>query len=52
MGNVAKADQLEILWPSGVVEVLRDIAANQVVTVKEGQGIVTQHEFEASRASR
>ncbi|HET9217532.1 MAG TPA: CRTAC1 family protein, partial [Terriglobia bacterium] len=52
LGNVSSADRLEILWPSGVVDVLRDIATNQIVTVREGEGIVSQKQFEASRAAR
>jgi hypothetical protein len=52
MGNVAKADRLEILWPSGLVDVLRDVAANQILTVREGEGIVAQNEFQGSRAAR
>ena len=52
MGNVPRADGLEIVWPSGVVDVLPDIAANQIVTVREGQGIVSQKNFEASPAAR
>jgi hypothetical protein len=40
LGRAARADRLEILWPSGVVDVLRNIDANQIVTVREGAGIV------------
>jgi len=50
MGNVPTADRLEILWPSGVVDVLRDITANQIVTVREGEGIVSQNEFKSRPA--
>ena len=52
LGNVASADRLEIVWPSGAVEVLSAIAANQIVTVREGEGIVSQKGFEDSRAAR
>jgi hypothetical protein len=34
------------------VDELRDIAANQIVTVREGEGIVSRKEFEAARAAR
>jgi hypothetical protein len=36
-------DRLEIRWPSGQVEVLKDVAAQQVVTIAEGAGIVDRH---------
>jgi ASPIC and UnbV len=35
-------DTLEILWPSGVVTKLEKIAANQIITVQEGRGIVAR----------
>jgi hypothetical protein len=35
-----KADQIEIRWPGGATELIKDIAANQIVTIKEGSGIV------------
>jgi enediyne biosynthesis protein E4 len=31
---------IEIRWPSGQIDILNDLAANQLVTVKEGAGIV------------
>ena len=35
-------DTLEILWPSGEEQVLRDLAVNQYITVEEGKGITPQ----------
>ena len=40
LGARTKADQIEIRWPSGATETIKDIAANRIVTVKEGEGIV------------
>lgn len=40
LGANARADQIEIRWPAGQVETIKDIAANQIVTIKEGSGIV------------
>jgi enediyne biosynthesis protein E4 len=40
LGANTKADQIEIRWPSGATETIKDIAANQIVTIKEGVGIV------------
>jgi enediyne biosynthesis protein E4 len=52
LGSARRADRLEILWPSGVVDVLLNIDANQIVTVREGAGAVGQKEFSAPRAAR
>jgi len=40
LGEKTKADRVEIYWPSGQVEVLKDVAANQLITVKEGSGVI------------
>jgi hypothetical protein len=39
LGAATRADRIEILWPSGKTEILRNVAANQIVTVGEGRGI-------------
>ncbi len=36
VGKAAKVKTIEVRWPSGKVDVLNDVAVNQVVTVKEG----------------
>jgi hypothetical protein len=38
LGAAMRADQLEITWPSGRVEVLKNLPVNHVFTVREGQG--------------
>jgi hypothetical protein len=43
LGPAGTVARLEIRWPSGQVEVLKDVAAQQVVTVVEGAGIVDRH---------
>jgi len=40
LGANTKADQIEIRWPSGQTEIIKDLAANQIVTIKEGSGVV------------
>ena len=35
LGKAERVDRLEVRWPSGAVQVLRDIAADQVLTVVE-----------------
>ena len=36
LGAAVRADRVEIHWPSGTVDVLKDVPANQVVSVREG----------------
>ncbi len=40
LGSQAKADLVEILWPSGTVDRLEEVSADQFLTVKEGAGRV------------
>jgi hypothetical protein len=47
LGKAEKADLLEIRWPSGAVDTLKDVKANQLVFVKEGVGIVRTVSFGA-----
>jgi hypothetical protein len=39
MGRAARAQQLEIRWPSGAVDVLQDVEANQILVFTEGRGV-------------
>ena len=48
LGAHARADKIEITWPSGAREVLENIAADQIITVKEGAGI-TPYKFPNAR---
>jgi hypothetical protein len=45
VGSAQKVDLLEIRWPSGTVDALKDLAVNQLVYVKEGAGIVRNVAF-------
>ncbi len=40
LGSAPQADLIEIRWPSGVVDTLKNVAANRVIYVQEGKGIV------------
>jgi len=40
LGAGAKIDSLEVRWPSGVTDVVRDLAADQFYGVLEGKGVV------------
>jgi len=53
LGKAEKVDVLEIHWPSGQVDAIKDIKPNQLVYVQEGAGIVRTTQFEtAKRSSR
>jgi hypothetical protein len=49
IGKAEKVDVLEIKWPSGVVDTLKDIKPNQVIYVKEGEGIIRNVTFDADK---
>jgi hypothetical protein len=49
LGKAAKVDLLEIRWPSGQVDTLKDIKVNQLIFVKEGEGITRVVQFEKTR---
>jgi hypothetical protein len=40
LGRRTKIESLEITWPSGQVDRLKNIAINQIIAVKEGVGLV------------
>jgi hypothetical protein len=39
LGNAAHAEKIVIRWPSGLVETLSDLSANQYYVVREGSGV-------------
>jgi len=46
LGKAEKVDVLEIRWPSGQIDTLKDVKGNQLIFVKEGEGIVRSVQFE------
>jgi hypothetical protein len=38
LGSAPKADLVQVLWPSGSIELLRDVPAKQRLVVREGEG--------------
>jgi len=48
LGPAETAD-LDIRWPNGAKELVRKVAANHLVTIKEGFGIVKQEKFTSAR---
>jgi enediyne biosynthesis protein E4 len=50
LGDAGKADKVEIRWPDGKVDVLTDVAGNQLIVVESGGRIVrstTYHQMPA-----
>jgi hypothetical protein len=45
MGLVEQADLVEVHWPSGQVDTVKNIATNQVLHIKEGAGLVKAERF-------
>ncbi len=45
LGAATRVDRLEVRWPSGRNEIVRNVPANQVVTIREGDGIVRATPF-------
>jgi enediyne biosynthesis protein E4 len=52
LGKAEKVDVLEVRWPSGQVDTLKDVKANQLVYVKEGEGIVRTAQFTKNASAR
>jgi hypothetical protein len=40
LGTAAKVDQIRVTWPNGKTETVGLQAANQVITIKEGAGVI------------
>lgn len=51
LGTASKAS-IEVHWPMGTAESFADLAADQLVTIREGQGIVKGERFTRPRADR
>jgi hypothetical protein len=43
LGKRSKIELLEIRWPSGQVDLLKDVPVDKIIAVKEGAGIVARH---------
>jgi len=46
LGTSGKADAVEVRWPSGAVDRLNNVAADRIITVKEGSGVVDTRTLE------
>lgn len=45
LGKAQTVKTLEIRWPNGQIETLKEVAANQCVVIKEGAGIIRSDAF-------
>jgi hypothetical protein len=45
LAQASRAERLEVRWPNGSMEVVENLPANQVITIREGQGIVSRVPF-------
>ncbi len=46
LGPATKVDRLEVRWPSGQTDVIRDSPADRILTVREGQGLVESRPYQ------
>jgi hypothetical protein len=49
LGAAARADRIDVRWPSGRTEAIIGVAANQIITIEEGRGIVAAQAFSQKR---
>jgi hypothetical protein len=49
LGAATRAERLEVRWPSGRRDTIRDVPANLIITVREGEGIVSRTPFARPR---
>jgi hypothetical protein len=42
LGTASRIDLLEIRWPSGTTERLRNLESDRVISIKEGSGVVSR----------
>ncbi|MDQ2856847.1 MAG: CRTAC1 family protein [Acidobacteriota bacterium] len=44
-----KIDLVEVRWPSGIVDRVKNLSANRILTIKEGKGLIEQKDFVIER---
>jgi hypothetical protein len=52
LGKAEKVEILEIRWPSGRIDTLKDLKSNQLLYVKEGEGVVRSVRFDERQGSK
>jgi hypothetical protein len=49
LGSATRADVVEVHWPSGAVDRLTNINADQIITVREGSGVIRAQPLQKRR---
>jgi hypothetical protein len=52
LGKAEKVDVLEVRWPSGQVDTMKDLKPNQLVVIEEGKGIVRTERLQNARKNK
>jgi hypothetical protein len=52
LGSATKVETVEVEWPSGHVDKIASLAADQTVTVEEGKGVVSTRAYGKRTAPR
>ena len=52
LGGATAADSVRVTWPSGRVDAVGALEANQLVTIQEGAGVVRKRLLETGRTQR
>jgi enediyne biosynthesis protein E4 len=50
LGKAGKVEALEVRWPSGQMDIVKEVAANQCLYVKEGLGMIRSEKFATKRS--
>ena len=51
LAKTAKVDLVEIRWPSGKTELIKDLAADKFYAIKEGSGVVERDNIRPKKRS-
>jgi hypothetical protein len=49
LGSSTKADAIEVHWPSGAVDRLNNVNADQIIAIREGAGLTKSRPLEKRR---
>jgi hypothetical protein len=52
LGEAKKVDSVEIWWPSGSVDTLKDLEVNRLYVVQEGGKILKTDDFAATKGKK
>jgi hypothetical protein len=52
LGKAEKADLIEIRWPSGQIDTIKDIKTNQFIVVQEGKGVTKTETFAMAKSPK